>query len=85
MFETEIDVTTYDFLDYPTGFAIQQQLGFRHRSVKCSAYSTNGAFLCDCGAIILDWQQKRAALGLSADGYEDSIPEIPFGDEPLYD
>lgn len=47
-----------DFIDYPTGFELQHEIGYEpaaHLSPHCSAVQTNGAVLCDCGAIAVQW------------------------------
>ena|SRR5438105_2393860 len=61
-----------DFLDYPTAWAIQREMGegLPHLDVRCSAvpkpYAERGsmdamagpAFLCDCGAVIKEWELR---------------------------
>lgn len=52
-----------DMLDFPTGWAIQRR-GLEHLHPKCSAVQTDGAFLCDCGAIEAAWHLLRREAGL---------------------
>lgn len=52
-----------DFIDFPTGFAIQWA-GLTHVSPKCSAVQ-DLAFLCDCGALETRWIGLRAEAGAS--------------------
>lgn len=47
-----------DFIDYPTGWAIQAA-GLTHTDARCSAVQTL-AFLCDCGAVQVRWAELRA-------------------------
>lgn len=47
-----------DFLDFPTAWWIQEQ-GFGHTDERCSAVQSNGALLCDCGAVEADWKRLR--------------------------
>lgn len=53
-----------DFIDYPTGWALQRAIGISvppHLTDRCSAVQTNGAMLCDCGAIALEWRRLGGA------------------------
>lgn len=53
-----------DFIDFPTGWRIQNE-GVEHVDPKCSAAQTNGAFLCDCGAIETEWKRRVAEQRLA--------------------
>lgn len=75
MTDDDVDVTKLDFIDFPLAWAICRE-GIEHRSPKCSYVQASGGFLCDCGAMILEWKRRREALGLSSDGYDDMIPVI---------
>ena len=48
-----------DYIDFPTAWWIQEQ-GLGHTDERCSAVQSNGAFLCDCGAVEADWKRLRA-------------------------
>lgn len=48
-----------DFIDYPTGWAIQA-MGLEHTDSRCSAAQT-AAFLCDCDALPLKWAELKTA------------------------
>lgn len=52
-----------DFIDFPTGFAIQG-VGVEHVE-KCSAAQTSGAMLCDCEAIYPAWRRWRTLLAVA--------------------
>ncbi len=45
-------------LDYPTAWEIQKA-GLTHTDRRCSAVQTNGAMLCDCGAVFIEWERLR--------------------------
>lgn len=47
-------------LDYPTAWEIQKTANLDHTSPVCSAVQTNGAFLCDCGAIEREWEARNS-------------------------
>ena len=49
-----------DFIDYPTGWAIQKA-GLEHTDQQCSAAQTSGAMLCDCDALPLKWAELKTA------------------------
>jgi hypothetical protein len=49
-----------EFLDFPTAWWIQGQ-GVTHTDPVCSAEQTDGALLCDCGAVTAEWERRRAA------------------------
>lgn len=58
-----IDVTRYDFLDFPTAWAIQRAGGLEHRP-RCSSVPgwdpiSGPGFLCDCGAVETEWRRLR--------------------------
>ncbi len=57
-----------DFIDYPTGWALQGQLGTDSppHDPRCSAHTEHGAFLCDCRAIIDHW----ISLGGDSERYQ---------------
>jgi hypothetical protein len=47
-----------DFIDFPTGFELQGRIGHAadaHLHRGCSAVLSEGALLCDCGAIAVEW------------------------------
>jgi hypothetical protein len=47
-----------DFIDFPAGFLLQREIGVTidaHLDPRCSAVQTDGALLCDCGAIAVQW------------------------------
>lgn len=46
-------------LDFPTAWKIQEE-GLAHFDERCSAVQTEGAFLCDCGAVVAEWERRRA-------------------------
>ncbi len=53
-----------DMLDYPTGWAIQRRGGLEHHP-RCSCVPgwdpiSGPSFLCDCGAIVKEWERLRA-------------------------
>jgi hypothetical protein len=54
-----------DVLDYPTAWRIQGE-GLTHTDPRCSAAQTDGAFLCDCGAVRTEWN-RRIREGLTDD------------------
>lgn len=50
-----------DFIDFPTGWELAKELGTdaeAHQSPECSYVQTDGALLCDCGAIYNLWHTK---------------------------
>lgn len=47
-----------DFIDYPTGWAIQRRGLDRHWD-QCSAAQTGGAMLCDCTSLIYSWAELK--------------------------
>lgn len=47
-----------DFIDYPTGWAIQKR-GLAHVDDRCSAVQTGGAMLCDCDALPTEWARLK--------------------------
>jgi hypothetical protein len=55
-----------DFLDYPTAWAIQKEVGttLEHHP-RCSSVPgwdpiSGPGFLCDCGAVEREWERRRA-------------------------
>ncbi len=54
-----------DFLDYPTAWAIQKEVGTelahheRSSSVPGWCSLSGPAFLCDCGAVETEWKRRR--------------------------
>jgi len=56
----------FDMLDYPTAWEIQKSVGAQlHHDPRCSAVPghdpiSGPSFLCDCGAITLEWERRRA-------------------------
>ena len=56
-------VSARDFIDFPTGFAIQAAYDLDHNP-KCSFIVGDGAFLCDCHAVPQRWCELREELGL---------------------
>lgn len=57
------DVTRLDFIDFPMGFELQDELPPEAHHPKCS----QPVMLCDCGAIIKLWRKLRAEAGLPDD------------------
>lgn len=51
------DEVREDFLDYPTAWRIQRE-GVTHTDDRCSAAQTDGVFLCDCGAVVTEWERR---------------------------
>ena len=51
-----------DFLDFPTAWEIQNEVGrdLPHDELCSSVYSA--AFLCDCGAVPNEWERRRQLL-----------------------
>lgn len=49
-----------EFLDFPTAWWIQGR-GLTHVDPRCSAAQTEGALLCDCGAVTAEWERRRTA------------------------
>jgi hypothetical protein len=51
-----------DFLDFPTAWDIQREVGHElpHDELCSSVYSV--AFLCDCGAVPNEWDRRRQLL-----------------------
>ena len=51
-----------DFLDFPTAWDIQREVGHElpHDELCSSVYSV--AFLCDCGAVPNEWERRRRLL-----------------------
>jgi photosystem II stability/assembly factor-like uncharacterized protein len=50
-----------DFIDFPTARELQRSIGSSreaHRHDLCSAVKSNGALLCDCGAIGIKWREE---------------------------
>jgi hypothetical protein len=49
-----------DFLDYPTAFAIQRETLDHHS--RCSTQPPHGGtmWLCDCGAVVREWERRSA-------------------------
>ena len=50
-----------DFLDFPTAWAIQRHTSLAH-DAKCSSIAghhplSGPHFLCDCGAVIKEWER----------------------------
>jgi hypothetical protein len=46
-----------DFIDFPTGWWLADIV--EHLNPLCSYAQTNGALLCDCGAIQAEWERRR--------------------------
>jgi hypothetical protein len=64
-----------DFIDLPTAWELQREIGHdlnAHRDPECSAVLSEGALLCDCGAIGLKWKDH---------GGEDWERYLPNGEE----
>lgn len=62
-------VARFDFLDFPTAWAIQEADDLPHNDKCSSTPGSNGgmggsAFLCDCGAVTARWAYLRAELGM---------------------
>lgn len=56
----------YDFLDFPTAWYLANE-GLQHTSLYCSYVQTDGALLCDCGAVEREWE-RRAGKQLATGG-----------------
>ena len=54
------DPVREDFLDYPTAWRIAKE-GVKHTTDKCSYVQTDGALLCDCGAVRFEWDRRILA------------------------
>jgi hypothetical protein len=50
----------FDFIDFPTAWDMQRTGRLDHMDDKCSASQTNGAMLCDCGALNVEWETLKA-------------------------
>ena len=49
-----------DFIDYPTGFWLQEHRpAWDEHDPKCSARLRQGGFLCDCDWLELEWNNYR--------------------------
>lgn len=66
-----------DFIDYPTGWAIQRA-GLEHVDSRCSAVQTEGALLCDCNALPLEWARLKTAHD-GSDGLALAAPYLQRG------
>jgi hypothetical protein len=74
-----------DYLDYPTAWAIQDEVGpSLDHGARCSSVpgwcSISGpAFLCDCGAVEKEWQRRVAqqptGQGMQAPAGGESPPQ----------
>ncbi len=71
-----------DFLDYPTAWRIQHEVGdqLRH-DPRCSSVEqadeplAGPGLLCDCGAVIRDWKQRvYRETGKLPENYPDVLP-----------
>lgn len=47
----------HKYIDFPTGWWMQHNHQLVHTSEKCSALTTDGAFLCDCDALKNKWAE----------------------------
>lgn len=68
-----------DFIDIPTGWAMQREIGVAvptHDS-RCSTVQSQGAFLCDCGAIDRHWSEFYQDVTLAAE----TPPEVDKPDD----
>ena len=66
-----------DFLDFPTAWDIQREVGHQlpHDELCSSVYSA--AFLCDCGAIPNEWEKRRQhLLDTKAASASDAYPQV---------
>ena len=65
-----------DFLDFPTAWAIQREVGasLPHDELCSSVYSV--AFLRDCGAVPNEWERRRRLLGESGAGGGTRYPKV---------
>jgi len=52
------------FCDFPTAWWIQDQ-GLIHTDERCSAVQSP-AFLCDCGAVLAEWQRRHDLVAASS-------------------
>ena len=57
--QTDSGPVREDFLDFPTAWRITNE-GVDHTSPRCSYVQTEGALLCDCGAIQTEWERRVA-------------------------
>ncbi|HEY0641256.1 MAG TPA: RusA family crossover junction endodeoxyribonuclease [Pseudonocardiaceae bacterium] len=73
-----------DMLDFPTAWEIQRR-GVTHTDPRCSAVRTDGAMLCDCGAVTAEWN-RLVALAYDLDIFVTGKP-APQGSKrarPIY-
>lgn len=66
------DIAAYPFCDYPTAWKICET-GIEHTDQRCSYVQTNGAIICDCGAVEHEWTRRRKEAGLEHDRYRDFL------------
>ena len=57
----------FDFLDFPTAWAIQKRGGLTHHP-KCSSVPgwhpfSGPGFLCDCNAVVREWERLMDEAG----------------------
>lgn len=48
-----------DFLDFPTAWRILRESPDLEHHLRCSYEQTDGALLCDCGAVEREWERRR--------------------------
>ena len=69
-----------DFLDFPTAWDIQREVGHElpHDELCSSVYSL--AFLCDCGAVPNEWDRRRQLLEGESDQSDAPNPQASDGE-----
>ena len=69
-----------DFLDFPTAWEIQNEVGrdLPHDELCSSVYSV--AFLCDCGAVPNEWERRRRLLEDSSSRSNAPHPQASAGE-----
>jgi transcriptional regulator with XRE-family HTH domain len=64
MANDETEPVREDMLDFPTGWRLANE-GIEHPDPRCSYVQTDGALLCDCGAIQTEWRRRVQAQVLA--------------------
>jgi hypothetical protein len=69
-----------DFLDFPTAWDIQNEVGrdLPHDDLCSSVYST--AFLCDCGAVPNEWERRCRLLDQPSQSDATRYPKLSTGE-----
>lgn len=65
--EKDANAVLLNGLNYPSAFAIQTTVGHAlEHDPKCSYVQADGALLCDCDAVVREWERLRHEFGPSA-------------------